>query len=105
MRTIMATTSLDTRTDSESPTLMGNVNGGGEGVAEIGLAAPPPSGGGSGGGGPVDPMRPTDGIAGVSSLKGLLLYGATVAFVGLYASFVVKIFGAPRGKPPTLRRR
>jgi len=90
MRTIMATTSLDTRTDSESPTLMGNVNGGGEGVAEIGLAAPPPSGGGSGGGGPVDPMRPTDGIAGVSSLN---------------ASFVVKIFGAPRGKPPTLRRR
>jgi hypothetical protein len=39
-------------------------------------------------------------IAGLSALKGLVLYGATLTFAGLYAYFMIKIFGAPSGEPP-----
>jgi hypothetical protein len=38
-------------------------------------------------------------IAGLSILKGLMLYGATLTFAGLYAYFMVKIFGAKPDAP------
>jgi len=41
-------------------------------------------------------------IAGLSILKGLLLYGATCVFAGFYAYFMAKIAAAPGGKPPSL---
>jgi hypothetical protein len=41
-------------------------------------------------------------IGGLSILKGLVLYGATLTFVGLYVYFMVEISGAQAGKPPTL---
>jgi hypothetical protein len=40
-------------------------------------------------------------IAGLSTLKGLVLYGATLTFAGLYIYFVVKISTARSGAPPT----
>lgn len=39
-------------------------------------------------------------IAGLSVLKGLMLYGATGAFAGLYTYFMVEIFQASAGHPP-----
>jgi hypothetical protein len=39
-------------------------------------------------------------IAGISALKGLILYGATLTFTGLYAYFIVEIFGAAPGTQP-----
>ena len=41
-------------------------------------------------------------IAGISELKGLVLYGATLTFVGFYAYFIVEIAQAPSHKPPQL---
>lgn len=41
-------------------------------------------------------------IAGLSALKGLILYGATLAFAGLYAYFIAKILAASSGHPPKL---
>jgi hypothetical protein len=41
-------------------------------------------------------------IAGLSALKGLVLYGAVTAFASVYVYFIVKIFDARAGKPPTL---
>src|SRR2546421_8841468 len=41
-------------------------------------------------------------IGGVSALKGLVLYGATLTFAALYAYFIVRILGAKPGKPPGL---
>jgi hypothetical protein len=41
-------------------------------------------------------------IAGLSVLKGLVLYGAIFAFAGLYIYFMVRIFEAPAGRPPGL---
>lgn len=41
-------------------------------------------------------------IAGMSALKGVILYGATLTFAGLYAYFITKILGAKPGKPPAL---
>lgn len=38
-------------------------------------------------------------IAGLSALKGLILYGATLTFAGLYAYFIAQIFAAS-GHPP-----
>jgi hypothetical protein len=40
-------------------------------------------------------------IAGVSVLKGILLYAAIFTFVGFYAYFIVKISTASGGAPPT----
>jgi hypothetical protein len=40
-------------------------------------------------------------IAGLSILKGLLLYGATLVFAGFYAYFMAKIASAPSGTPPS----
>ena len=40
-------------------------------------------------------------IAGLSVLKGLVLYGATLTFAGFYAYFMYEISSAPSGKPPT----
>jgi hypothetical protein len=40
-------------------------------------------------------------IAGLSVLKGLLLYGATLVFAGFYAYFMAKIASAPEGRPPS----
>jgi hypothetical protein len=62
----------------------------------------PPGQGEAAGEGGADTSQPTDGIAGVSSLKGLLLYGATLTFVGLYTYFIIKILGASAGNPPKL---
>jgi hypothetical protein len=59
---------------------------------------PGTAGGGSGGGGRDGGDGTQDGvtsrIAGLSILKGLLLYGATLAFAGLYAYFIYKIVNA-----------
>lgn len=38
-------------------------------------------------------------IAGLSVLKGVMLYGATLTFAGLYIYFMVKIFGAEPDGP------
>ncbi len=38
-------------------------------------------------------------IAGLSILKGLVLYGATLAFAGLYAYFMARIVAADHGPP------
>jgi hypothetical protein len=40
-------------------------------------------------------------IAGLSVLKGLVLYGATLTFAGFYAYFMHQIASAPSAKPPT----
>jgi hypothetical protein len=40
-------------------------------------------------------------IGGLSALKGLILYGAVFAFASLYVYFIVRIFEAKAGKPPT----
>jgi hypothetical protein len=46
--------------------------------------------------------QPQDGqIGGLSVLKGLILYGAVFAFASLYVYFIVRIFEAKAGKPPT----
>lgn len=47
-----------------------------------------------------EPMPAT--IAGLSALKGLILYGATLTFAGLYVYFITRILGAKPGKPPAL---
>ena len=44
-------------------------------------------------------ITPIAKIAGLSVLKGLMLYGATLTFAGLYIYFMVKIFGAKPGEP------
>ena len=41
-------------------------------------------------------------IAGLSSLKGLVVYGATFTFAGFYIYFMEQIAVAPAGKPPNL---
>ena len=40
-------------------------------------------------------------IAGMSALKGLMLYGATLTFAAFYAYFIVEIADASSGQPPT----
>jgi hypothetical protein len=45
---------------------------------------------------------PAPRVAGLSTLKGLVLYGATLTFAGLYIYFIVKISGAAAGSHPTL---
>jgi hypothetical protein len=40
-------------------------------------------------------------IGGLSILKGLVLYGAVITFAVLYIHFMVEIFQAPNGKPPS----
>jgi hypothetical protein len=40
-------------------------------------------------------------IGGSSTLKGLVLYGAVITFAVLYIHFMVEIFQAPKGKPPS----
>ena len=40
-------------------------------------------------------------ISGLSVLKGAVLYGAILTFVGFYAYFIAKIFAAAAGKPPS----
>jgi hypothetical protein len=41
-------------------------------------------------------------IAGLSALKGIVLYGAVLTFASVYTYFIVRIFQAPAGKPPYL---
>jgi hypothetical protein len=43
-----------------------------------------------------------DGIAGLSALKGLIVYAATLAFAGVYCYFIVRIFAAHPGRAPVL---
>ena len=45
---------------------------------------------------------PTEQIAGLSALKGLILYMAVIAFAALYVYFMVRILQAQSGKPPAL---
>jgi hypothetical protein len=98
----MAKTSSSTTKDRGRRLSGRNGSGAGQSILRPAQANPQSDDGGGGGGpGSPDPGQPTDGIAGMSSLKGLLLYGATLAFVGLYGYFIIKIFGAPRGTPPT----
>ncbi|MGA9856371.1 MAG: hypothetical protein WBQ18_00840 [Solirubrobacteraceae bacterium] len=46
------------------------------------------------------PAPPHDAIAGAAALRGLMLYGAVLAFAGLYIYFIVKILGAVARQPP-----
>jgi hypothetical protein len=46
-----------------------------------------------------DPAAAKEPIAGLSVLKGLILYGAVLSFAGLYIYFIVKIFAAGKGAP------
>jgi hypothetical protein len=41
-------------------------------------------------------------IAGISALKGIILYGATLTFASLYGFFITRILGAKPGHPPKL---
>jgi hypothetical protein len=41
-------------------------------------------------------------IVGPHVLRGLMLYGATLAFVAMYVSFVVRISTSAPGRPPAL---
>ena len=56
--------------------------------------------GGPGGTPQSPPERPP--IAGLSALKGVLMYAAVLAFAALYASFIVDIVRAESGDPPAL---
>lgn len=47
------------------------------------------------------PQGPAEQIAGVAVLKGLILYAAVFAFAALYIYFIVNIFQASPGKPPS----
>ena len=51
-------------------------------------------------GGAGEPDTPS--IAGISALKGIILYGATLTFAALYVYFITRIFGAKPGQPPRL---
>jgi hypothetical protein len=58
-------------------------------------------------GAPASQQSPDDGgvaarIAGLSTLKGLVVYGATLTFAGFYAYFMEQIASSPSGTPPTL---
>ncbi len=46
------------------------------------------------------PAYPSQRIAGVRALKGLVLYGATLTFAALYTYFIVEISLASPGAPP-----
>jgi hypothetical protein len=48
------------------------------------------------------PNPPASRIAGLSTLKGLVLYGAISTFAGLYIYFIVEISRAAAGKTPSL---
>ena len=52
--------------------------------------------------GPLPDDQPAPGIAGLSALKGLVLYGAVLTFAGLYIDFIVQITTARSGAPPKL---
>jgi hypothetical protein len=41
-------------------------------------------------------------VGGQAVLGGLMLYGATMAFVAMYASFIIRISTAAPGRPPAL---
>lgn len=43
-----------------------------------------------------------DGIAGMSAMRGLMLYGAVLAFAGLYIDFIVVISTAKAGVKPSI---
>jgi len=51
-------------------------------------------------GGP-QPQDPAEQIAGIAVLKGLILYAAVFAFAALYVYFIVNIFQAKPGTPPS----
>ena len=61
---------------------------------------PAPGGGGGGGGGANGPLS-TGQIAGLSVLKGLILYAAVLAFAALYVYFIVRIAQAKNGVAPS----
>jgi len=48
------------------------------------------------------PDGPSSRIGGISTLKGLVLYGAIFTFAGLYIYFIVEISNAAVGKHPAL---
>jgi hypothetical protein len=50
--------------------------------------------------GPLPPEECAPRIAGLSALKGLVLYGAIFTFAGLYIYFIVRITGARAGVAP-----
>ncbi len=45
-------------------------------------------------------QAPQDAIAGTSTLRGLMLYGAILAFAALYVYFIIEILSAGAHKPP-----
>lgn len=64
------------------------------GEASLPIEAPQP-------GGPAGPPA-NDGIAGMSALRGLMVYAAVLAFAGLYVDFMVVICRAPSGVRPAI---
>jgi hypothetical protein len=52
--------------------------------------------------GPIPHDRAAPRIAGLSALKGLVLYSAILTFAGLYIDFIVQIGTARAGAPPKL---
>jgi len=65
------------------------------------LTGSPPPGSNGGGGDGSPPSAPTEQIAGLSELKGLVLYAAVLAFAALYIYFMVRIFQAKADVQPT----
>jgi len=63
-----------------------------------GAAVPAPSGGDERG---VGGQQLTSRIGGLSVMKGLILYGASLTFAGFYAYFMEEIASAPTGTPPS----
>ena len=62
----------------------------------------PTSGSSAGGDTTSDQGAAVPSIIGLPVLKGLILYGAILAFAGLYIYFIVRISGAKAGTPPAL---
>lgn len=63
---------------------------------------PPPPPEDRSGGAPTDPAGTEDAIAGTSTLRGLLLYGAVLAFAALYIDCIVQILSKSTPGPAAL---
>ena len=77
----------------QAPAGHGGVNPGANAVAPVAA----PAGG--------DDAPDATSIAGISALKGVILYGATLTFAALYAYFITRILGAETGSAAQAGRR
>lgn len=73
----------------------GGQNGAGEDSVAVAVVAPD-------GGAQIQTTHVNDGIAGMSAMRGLLLYAAVLLFAGLYVYFMVIISAAKPGAKPTI---